>query len=79
MTAADLPGYTGREDKTMAVTFSYKEEKMLSEMLWIAIANGNRAEGKAFEPNREQYIMLCDMANRVDADIKQMQKMYGLE
>lgn len=52
---------------------------MLSEMLWIAIANGNRAEGKAFEPNREQYIMLCDMANRVDADIEKTQKMYGLE
>ena len=63
----------------MATTFSYEEEKMLSEMLWIAIANGNRAVGKAFEPNREQDIMLCDMANRVDADIKQMQKMYGLE
>jgi hypothetical protein len=63
----------------MAATFSYKEEKMLSEMLWMAITNGNRAVGKAFEPNREQYIMLCDMANRVDEDIKNMQKMYGLD
>lgn len=63
----------------MAATFSYQEEKMLSEMIWIAIANGNRATGKAFEPNREQYIMLCDMAKRVDASIENMQKMYGLE
>lgn len=63
----------------MSTTFSYQEEKMLSEMLWIAIANGNRAVGKAFEPNREQYIMLCNMASRVDADIKKMQKDYGLE
>lgn len=63
----------------MATTFSYKEEKMLSEMLWLAIANGNRAVGTAFEPNREQYIMLCDMANRVDADIAKMQKDYGLK
>lgn len=63
----------------MAAAFSYKEEKLLSEMIWTAIANGNRAVGKPFEPNREQYIMLCDMANRVDADIEQMQKNYGLE
>ena len=63
----------------MATTFSYKEEKLLSEMIWTAIANGNRAVGKAFEPNREQYIMLCDMANRVDADIAKMQKDYGLK
>lgn len=63
----------------MAATFSYTEEKMLSEMIWTAIANGNRAEGKPFEPNREQYIMLCDMADRVDADIERMQKYYGLE
>ena len=53
--------------------------KVLSEMLWMAIANGNRAVGKAFEPNREQYIMLCDMVNRVYADIERMQKDYGLE
>ena len=65
--------------RTMAATFSYREEKMLSEMIWIAIANGNRAVGKPFEPDREQYIMLCDMANRVDADIERMQKDYGLE
>ena len=63
----------------MSATFSYKEKKMLSEMIWMAIANGNRAVGTAFEPNREQYIMLCDMAKKVDTDIKQMQKMYGLE
>ncbi len=63
----------------MAATFSYREEKMLSEILWMAIANGNRAVGKAFEPNREQYIMLCEMANRVDADIKEQKKRYGLD
>ena len=68
-----------KRTETMAATFSYKEEKLLSEMIWTAIANGNRAVGKPFEPNREQYIMLCDMANRVDADIEQMQKNYGLE
>ena len=68
-----------QRSEIMAATFSYKEEKLLSEMIWTAIANGNRAVGKAFEPNREQYIMLCDMANRVDADIEQMQKNYGLE
>lgn len=68
-----------RGGEKMATTFSYKEEKMLSEILWLGIKNGNRAEGIAFEPNREQYIMLCDMVNRIDANIEQMQKMYGLE
>lgn len=63
----------------MAATFSHKEEQMLSEMLWMAIANGNRAVGKAFEPNRKQYIMLCDMVNRVDASIEQFKKLYGAE
>ncbi len=61
----------------MAATFSHKEEKMLSEMIWTAIANGNRAVGKAFEPNREQYIMLCEMASRVDASIKHHEELYG--
>lgn len=63
----------------MATTFSYEEEKMLSEMIWIAIANGNRVEPKAFDPTPEQYRMLCGMANRIDADIETMQKNYGLK
>ena len=63
----------------MATTFSYKEEKMLSEMIWIAIANGNRAVGKPFDPTPEQYEMLCDMADRIGANIERMQKDYGLE
>ena len=58
----------------MAAKFSYIEEKLLSEMIRTAIANGNRAVGKPFEPDREQYIMLCDMANRVDADIERMHR-----
>ena len=60
------------------MAFSYKEEKLISEILWVAIENGNRAEGKPFDPTPEQYRMICDMVNRVDAHIKQMQKDYGL-
>lgn len=63
----------------MATTFSYIEEKLLSEMIWIAIQNGNSATGKPFDPTPEQYNMLCDMANRLDANIEQMKKAYGLE
>lgn len=63
----------------MATTFSYREEKLLSEMIWTAIYNGNHEGCKAFDPTPEQYKMLCDMANRVDANIEQMQKNYGLE
>lgn len=59
--------------------FSYKEEKLISEILWVAIENGNRAEGKPFDPTPEQYRMICDMVNRVDTHIKQMQKDYGLD
>lgn len=61
----------------MAAVFSHRQEELLSEILWIAIANGNRAEGKPFDPNREQYIMLCDMAKKVDESIQQHHKMYG--
>lgn len=60
------------------MAFSYKEEKLISEILWVAIENGNRAEGKPFDPTPEQYRMICDMVNRVDTHIKQMQKDYGL-
>lgn len=63
----------------MATTLSYEEEKMLSEMIWIAIANGNRVVPTAFDPTPEQYRMLCGIANRIDADIKNMQKNYGLK
>ena len=52
----------------MATTFSYKEERLLSEMIWTPV-----------ETNREPDIMLCDRAKRVAADIEQMQKKYGLE
>lgn len=61
------------------MAFSYKEEKLISEILWVAIENGNRAEGKPFDPTPEQYRMICDMVNRVDTHIKQMQKDYGLD
>ena len=52
----------------MATAFTHEEEKLLSEMIWLAIANGNRADGKPFDPNREQYIMLCNMANKLEAN-----------
>ena len=58
---------------------SYNETKMLMEMIWIAIENGNRAEGKAFDPTPEQYRMLCELANRGGEYIKRMQRDYGLE
>lgn len=61
------------------MTLSYNEMKLLSEMVWLAIENGNRAEGKPFDPTREQYIQLCDIANRLGKHIKQMQDFYGLE
>ena len=63
----------------MAATFSHREEKLLSEMLWMAIRNGNRAETEAFDPTPEQYRMICGMANRVDASIEQFEKLYGAE
>ena len=61
------------------MTFSYNEEKLLSEILWVAIVNGNSATPKAFDPTPDQYQMICEMVNRLDANIKQMQKDYGLD
>ncbi len=61
------------------MTFSYNEIKMLYEMVMLGVENGNRAEGKPFEPTPEQYKMLCDIANRAEVYIKTMQERYGLE
>ena len=61
------------------MTLSYRETKMLLEMCMIGIANGNSATPKPFDPTPEQYKMLCDIANRSEAYIKQMQKDYGLK
>jgi hypothetical protein len=48
-------------------------------MVWIAIENGNRAEGKPFDPTPKQYEQLCEIANRLEEHIKRMQVFYGLE
>ena len=61
------------------MTLSYRETKMLLEMCMIGIANGNSATPKPFDPTPKQYKMLCDIANRSEAYIKQMQKDYGLK
>lgn len=61
------------------MTLSYNEQKMIYEMVMVAIENGNRAEGKPFDPTPEQYRMLCDVANRLDDSIDFMQKSYGLK
>lgn len=58
---------------------SYQEVKMLMEMVWIGIKNGNSAEGEAFDPTPEQYKMLCRVAKEGKEYIEQMQKNYGLE
>ncbi len=61
------------------MTFSYNEIKMLMEMVWLGIENGNRIEGKPFTPSPEQYKMLCDIANRGEEYILRMQKDYNLD
>lgn len=61
------------------MSLSYEEMKLISEMVWTGIYNGNHIEPKAFDPTPEQYRMLCDIANRMDDKIKEMQNMYGLK
>lgn len=61
------------------MTLSYNEMKLVREMVWIAIENGNRAEGKPFDPTPKQYTQLCEIANRLEEHIKRMQDFYGLE
>lgn len=61
------------------MTLSYEETKLLYQMAMLGIENGNRAEGKPFDPTPEQYRMLCGIANRSDEYIKRMQAQYGLD
>ena len=63
----------------VSVALSYQEMKLVSEMVWTAIENGNRAEGKPFDPTPKQYEQLCGLAHRLEESIKQMQKDYGLK
>ena len=61
------------------MTLSYTEWKLILEMVWIGIENGNRAEGKAFTPTPKQYEMLCEIAKCGGEYVEKMQKNYGLE
>lgn len=58
---------------------SYQEVKMLMEMVWIGIKNGNSVEAEAFDPTPEQYEMLCRVAKEGKEYIERMQKHYGLD
>lgn len=60
------------------MTLSYREVQLILDMVWIGIANGNSAEGKAFDPTPEQYEMLCKIANRGEKFIKEMKEKHRL-
>ena len=71
---------TSRGEKgEQEMNLSYNETKMILEMVWLGIENGNRAEGKPFIPTPEQYKMLCAIANCGEDYVAKMQKDYGLE
>lgn len=59
--------------------FSYDQKKILSRMIWLAIQNGNSAEGKPFNPTPEEYEQLCDMAKAIDDNIRTMKSDYHLD
>lgn len=62
------------------MTLSYRETKdLLLDLLWNAVENGNRAEGKPFNPTPEQYEMCCELIKRAKDKIEKYQRMYGLD
>ena len=61
------------------MTLSYNEMKLLLTIIMVAIENGNRATGKAFDPTPDQYEMCCEVANRLEENINRMQTFYGLD
>mgnify|MGYP006958209165 CR=1 FL=1 len=61
------------------MTLSYVEMKLLEKMVWMAIKNGNNVELEAFDPEPEEYKMLCEIANRLEENIGRMREMYHLD
>lgn len=53
------------------MTLSYRETKdLLLDLLWNAVENGNRAEGKPFNPTPEQYEMCVELIKRAKDQIE---------
>lgn len=59
------------------MTFSYNDSALLEQILLTAYENGNRDEGKPFNPSPEEWKCIGNWLNDIDHSRKEFERMYG--
>lgn len=53
---------------------TYEEVTLMYKLAMMGVYNGNHIEGKAFNPTPREYKMLCQIANKLEEQMKALRQ-----